>query len=66
MGCQCTRSQFYDEDTTADTKFLYYIDNSKRIISVPHLKPVKTNKLYSSRLKVYREHKGYIPTVMVQ
>lgn len=66
MGCQCTRSQFYDEDTTSDTKLLYYIDNSKRIISVPHLKSVRTNKLYNSRIKAYREHKGIIPTVMTE
>lgn len=65
MGCQCIRAQLCDLDTSAMTKCVYIIDKkNNRFISVPYLKPVKTNKMYSSRINHYTESSANMRTLI--
>lgn len=56
MGCQCTKTQYDDDSTNAGSGYIYFLDKHRRIVSVPCLRPVDKNELYSSRIKKFIEY----------
>ena len=51
MGCPCTKRKIKEFPAVFDTCLLHYVDRHHRLVTVPFLKPLQQNKLYSSRIE---------------
>lgn len=51
MGCPCTKRKIKEFPTVFDTCLLQYVDRHHQLVTVPFLKPLRQNKLYSSRIE---------------